>query len=69
MATSDSKETSTGQTSLLDDSFDKRVQELLDQYHVPGLSIAVIDKGHVHSKVSRLRPPPFPSPVITNTRY
>ena len=54
MAPPDSKETLTEQSSVLDEKFDKRVKELLDHYHVPGLSIAIIDKGRVQSKVSEI---------------
>ena len=35
---------------LLDDAFEQRAQALLDEYHIPGLSIAVVDDGEVSAR-------------------
>lgn len=43
----------TVETALLDDdSVSKLVHTLLEEYHVPGVSIAVVDKGSITAKVS-----------------
>lgn len=36
----------------LDHELDALVESLLSEYHVPGLSIAVVDNGSVETKVS-----------------
>ena len=38
--------------AFFDSSFDTWVEEALKIYHVPGLSLAVIDRGKIVSKVS-----------------
>lgn len=38
-------------TEYFDDSFSRLVDSLLDQHHVPGISIAVIENGKVYAKV------------------
>lgn len=38
--------------TTFDANFDDFVEEILRHWHVPGLSIAIVDHGHVESKVS-----------------
>jgi CubicO group peptidase (beta-lactamase class C family) len=39
---------------LMDDEFTAYVESLLQEYHVPGISIAIVDNGKVSAKVRRL---------------
>lgn len=36
----------------LNEDFSKLVELLLEKHHVPGISIAVVDNGKIHAKVS-----------------
>ena len=36
---------------LMDDEFDRLVEELLDEHHVPGMSIAIVHNGKIQCKV------------------
>lgn len=38
-------------SSLMDDEFDTLVEKLLDEYHAPGLSIAIFHNGEIQFKV------------------
>lgn len=40
------------QAEILDTAFDDFVEKTLKEWHVPGLSIAVVDNGKISSKVS-----------------
>src|SRR5277367_1966606 len=40
---------------LLDETFDKQVQQLLEEFHVPGLAIAIVDNVNITSKVCLVR--------------
>ena len=56
-------QTTSQDKSLFDSAFDAFVQATLREWHVPGLSIAVVDNGKVSSKVS-LTPPIYMSPFV-----
>lgn len=43
--------------TVFDADFDRFVEEALQDWHVPGMSIAVVDNGKIESKVSL--PPSF----------
>lgn len=46
--------TSAAGDGYLDDGFSELVHGLLKQHHVPGMSIAVVDKGKVYAEVNSL---------------
>ncbi len=41
---------------FLDSDFSELVQSLLDKYHVPGLSIAIVENGKISAKVRNFFP-------------
>lgn len=48
----DHQSTPEQEADILDVSFDKLVESLLEDFHIPGLSLAIIHKGVVQGKVS-----------------
>lgn len=38
-------------SSLMDDEFNELVEKLLDEYHIPGMSIAIVHNGKIQCKV------------------
>jgi hypothetical protein len=36
---------------FLDDDLGKQINSLLERYHVPGISVVVVEKGRVSAKV------------------
>lgn len=51
MATSVEDRDSRTDVDLLEDGFAAYVESLLEEYHIPGLSIAVVNDGKVSAKV------------------
>ena len=47
---------SNNEDGLLDDKFEKLVTKILELWHVPGVSVAVVDGEKTYAQVSYLRP-------------
>jgi CubicO group peptidase (beta-lactamase class C family) len=45
------KESAPSTLGLMDGEFDALVQKLLDEHHVPGMSIAIVRNGDIQCKV------------------
>ena len=43
-----------GERTLFNHDFDQLVHRLLDQWHTPGLAVAVVDGNETYSKVRRV---------------